>query len=61
MASDKVTTTNKYLRDPKRRAAMILQSAKSSSAVEGIDRPFEERALRSGSYAKPGEVAFRQP
>jgi len=60
MPSRHVITTNKYLRNSKVRAAMILQSAKSSSAVEGIYRPFEGRDLRSISFAKRDEVVFRQ-
>lgn len=42
----RVIETNPYLRDPELRARMILRSVASSSAVEGIRKPFEAAPLK---------------
>lgn len=42
--SRKLSETNPYLRDPVLRKRLLLQSAASSSAIEGIHAPFRKRA-----------------
>lgn len=42
--------SNFWLREPHRRAALLRVSAASSSAVEGIFRPFSEKAAGSVSH-----------
>lgn len=39
--------SNPWLREPDRRAALMLVSAASSSAVEGIVKPFRAKATSS--------------
>ena len=50
--------TNPYLRDPKARAAALRISAASSSAIEGIRRPFEQNA-RTGKIKRTPRKAPR--
>jgi hypothetical protein len=42
--SSKLAAVNPYLRDPVRRARMVLKSVASSSAIEGIRAPFRDMA-----------------
>lgn len=43
----KLSVANPYLRDPVRRARMVLKSVASSSAIEGIRAPFRKMARRT--------------
>jgi hypothetical protein len=57
--SESLLKSNPYLRDPAQRAAGLLRSAASSSAVEGIRKPFANGnqltpAARSRKPAKSG-------
>ena len=58
MTSHRVIETNVYLRDPKALARMILQSAKSSSAVEGITAPFDGREPKPLARAQRKSIRF---
>ncbi|MCC7363379.1 MAG: hypothetical protein IT303_03325 [Dehalococcoidia bacterium] len=55
-----VIHTNKYLQDPEARARMILQSARSSSAIEGIHKPFAEGRPKPIARAKRECAVFPQ-
>jgi hypothetical protein len=43
--------SNPWLREPRRRAALLRVSAASSSAIEGIFQPFREKA--AGTVSQP--------
>ena len=60
MPARHVTATNKYLRDAAARADQVVRSARSSSAVEGIRRPFEGRDPRKTRFANAPQVSFPQ-
>lgn len=49
--SSKLSDVNPYLRDPVRRARMILKSVASSSAIEGIHAPFKKMMRVTGKPA----------
>ena len=40
----KLSESNPYLRDPVKRAQLLRTSAASSSAIEGIRKPFAEKS-----------------
>ena len=44
----KLSTTNRYLKDPVLRKRMVLKSVASSSAIEGIRAPFKDGAPKNG-------------
>ncbi|HRQ66273.1 MAG TPA: hypothetical protein PKZ76_15660 [Xanthomonadaceae bacterium] len=44
--------TNPWLLEPARRAALLRQSAASSSAIEGIVKPFRAESARTVSHAR---------
>lgn len=46
--SKKLSSSNPYLRDPIRRKDGLWISAKTSSAIEGICKPFATREAASG-------------
>lgn len=50
---DSLLNSNPWLRDPARRAAMLRVSAASSSAVEGIVKPFRGKAADIVNRQKP--------
>lgn len=54
--SKSLLTTNPYLRDPKTRWTALRVSAASSSAVEGIRKPF----AKSGDYKVVGARPVRR-
>lgn len=58
MVSPKVIETNKYLQDPDAMEKAILQSVKSSSAIEGIVAPFEHGAPKPIAHAKLESAVF---
>ena len=49
--------TNPYLRDPKARAAALRISAASSSAIEGIRKPFEQDRRTAKVTSAPRKAA----
>jgi hypothetical protein len=51
--NSKLSTANPYLRDPVARLLSVFASVASSSAIEGIQAPFEQAAVTpsSGSAA----------
>ena len=49
--------SNPWLREPRRRAALLRVSAASSSAVEGIFKPFREQA--AGAVSPPARKRAR--
>ena len=48
--------TNPYLRDPKARAVALRISAASSSAIEGIRKPFEQDARTGKITSVPRKI-----
>ena len=48
--SSKLSSTNRYLRDPAVRERTVLKSVATSSAIEGIRAPFE-RDARRGTFS----------
>ena len=48
--SSKLSSTNRYLRDPVVRKRTVLRSVATSSAIEGIRAPFK-RDARSGAFS----------
>jgi hypothetical protein len=48
--SSKLSSTNRYLRDPALRKRMVVRNVATSSAIEGIRAPFK-RDARSGEYS----------
>lgn len=54
----RVIETNPYLRDPELRARMILRSVATSSAIEGIRKPFEGARLRRAVRLSVQPVVF---
>lgn len=49
--SQKLSASNAYLRDPETRKEGLWLSAKTSSAIEGIRRPFVMRDAKTGRFA----------
>jgi hypothetical protein len=47
--SSKLSSTNRYLRDPAVRERTVVKSVATSSAIEGIRAPFK-RDTRSGVF-----------
>jgi hypothetical protein len=45
----KLTSTNRYLRDPDMREAMVTRSVATSSAIEGIRTPFGHHPRKAKS------------
>jgi hypothetical protein len=48
--SSKLSSTNRYLRDPAVRERAVLRNVATSSAIEGIRAPFK-RDARSGAFS----------
>ena len=54
--SAKLSTANRYLRDPAVRDRTVLKSVASSSAIEGIRAPFKVIAGSSGRVLRGDRV-----
>ena len=54
--SAKLSTANRYLRDPAVRDRTVLKSVASSSAIEGIRAPFKVIASSSGRVHRADRV-----
>ena len=48
--SSKLSSTNRYLRDPALRERAVVRNVATSSAIEGIRAPFK-RDARSGEFS----------
>jgi hypothetical protein len=48
--NSKLSSTNRYLRDPAVRERAVLRNVATSSAIEGIRAPFK-RDARSGAFS----------
>jgi len=48
--SSKLSSTNRYLRDPAVRERAVVRNVATSSAIEGIRAPFK-RDARSGAFS----------
>jgi hypothetical protein len=46
----KLTSTNRYLRDPNVRETMVMRSVATSSAIEGIRTPFGRQPRKAKSH-----------
>lgn len=57
--SPKLSVANPYLRNPIRRARMVLKSVASSSAIEGIRAPFRKMASSTGKPSSTGTPKAR--
>jgi hypothetical protein len=55
----KLTSTNRYLRDPNMRETMVTRSVATSSAIEGIRTPFGHHP-RTAKSRKSVATAARQ-
>ena len=58
--SAKLSTVNRYLRDPVVRDRTVLKSVASSSAIEGIHAPFKFIAGSSGRVLRTNRVTSKK-
>jgi hypothetical protein len=58
MTATKLSQTNPHLAERERRARMILRSARTSSSIEGICRPFDLDRIKAAAYERGEAVEF---